>query len=356
MIELHNVECLEFMRTMPDNSVDAIVTDPPYFGVKDDDWDNQWKDADAFIAWIGELSEQWQRILKPNGSLYCFASPQMRARVEVKIAERFKCMPSITWVKNDGNVENSGGKWRQAEKEAMRAYFPRTEAIIFAEQFGTDELAGADAGYEVACQQLCRRVFQIGPLAEAHGVSRAQIAALILPDYKNVESAKAQASNWILGKNIPNEVDFERLKTVLPIAGDYHHLRSQYEEQRREYEDLRREYEELRRPFNVTADVPYTDVWTFRTVQAYDGKHVCEKPIAMMEHIILASTKPEAIVFDPFMGSGSTGVACVLNGRSFIGCEMDPKHFANASARIRKHQAQPRLFDAPTPQPVQLTL
>ena len=77
MIELHNVECLEFMRTMPDNSVDAIVTDPPYFGVKDDDWDNQWKDVDAFIAWIGELSEQWQRILKPNGSLYCFASPQM---------------------------------------------------------------------------------------------------------------------------------------------------------------------------------------------------------------------------------------------------------------------------------------
>ena len=53
MIELHNVECLEFMRGMPDNSVDAIVTDPPYFGVKDDDWDNQWKDSDAFIAWIG---------------------------------------------------------------------------------------------------------------------------------------------------------------------------------------------------------------------------------------------------------------------------------------------------------------
>jgi len=75
-----------------------------------------------------------------------------------------------------------------------------------------------------------------------------------------------------------------------------------------------------------------------------------------MEHIILASTKPDAIVFDPFMGSGSTGVACVLNGRSFIGCEMDPKHFANASARIRKHQAQPRLFDAPAPQPIQLTL
>jgi DNA modification methylase len=45
MINLHHVECMEFMKTMPDNSVDAIVTDPPYFGVKDDDWDNQWKSA-----------------------------------------------------------------------------------------------------------------------------------------------------------------------------------------------------------------------------------------------------------------------------------------------------------------------
>jgi DNA modification methylase len=63
-----------------------------------------------------------------------------------------------------------------------------------------------------------------------------------------------------------------------------------------------------------------------------------------MEHIILASTRPGAIVFDPFMGSGSTGVAAVLNGRAFIGCEMDAKHFANASARIRKAETQPRLL------------
>jgi len=347
MIELLNVECLAHMKTMDANSVDAIVTDPPYFGVKDDDWDNQWKDAAHFIEWIDELSEQWRRILKPNGSLYCFASPRMAARVEVKISERFNVLNSIRWEKPLDNSERRHAA-QLVEKDLSRTFYPSGERIVFAEQFGTDEQAGADAGYEAACQQLCRRVFQIGPLAEAHGVTRAQIAALILSDYKNVESAKAQASNWILGKNIPNEVDFERLKTVLPIAGGYHPLRSQYEELRAQYEDLRQQYEDLRRPFNVTADVPYTDVWTFRTVQAYDGKHVCEKPIALMEHIILASTKPDAIVFDPFMGSGSTGVACVLNGRSFIGCEKDATHFANASARIGKHQSAPRLF-APEP-------
>jgi adenine-specific DNA-methyltransferase len=334
-IELHNVECLAFMRTMSENSVDAIVTDPPYFGVKEEDWDNQWRDADHFIEWIGELSEQWQRILRPNGSLYCFASPRMAARVEVKIGERFDVLNHVIWRKHNGS---GTGTHNGACKEVLRGFFPEGERIIFAEQYGTDENASSDAGYEKACQRLCRDVFQIGPLVELHGVTRAQIASLILADYKNEESAKAQASNWILGKNIPNEVDFQRLKTILPIVGRYQDLRTQYEE-------LRTQYEELRRPFNVTPDVPYTDVWTFRTVQAYEGKHVCEKPLALMEHIILASTRPDAIVFDPFMGSGSTGVAAVLNGRSFIGCEKDPKHFANASARIRKHRSQPRLFE-----------
>ena len=327
MINLHNVECLEFMKGMEDNSVDAIVTDPPYFGVKDDDWDNQWKNADHFIEWIGELSEQWQRILKPNGSLYCFASPRMAARVEVKISDRFEVLNRIRWTKGEG--------WHQkAEKEALRSYLSPWEEVIFAEHYNSDSIAKGEAGYEAACQQLCRRIFQVGPLAEKEGVSRALIAQLIAADYKNIDSAKAQASNWILGKNIPNEVDFLRLKTVLPIVG--------------EWSDLRREYEDLRRPFNVTADVPYTDVWTFKTVQAYEGKHVCEKPLALMEHIILASTRPNALVFDPFAGSGSTGIAAVLNGRRFLGCEKDPAHYRNALQRIKKAQSAPRLF-APEP-------
>jgi len=103
---------------------------------------------------------------------------------------------------------------------------------------------------------------------------------------------------------------------------------------RREYEDLRREYEDLRRPFNVSADVPYTDVWTFRTVQAYKGKHPTEKPVDMMRHIITASSKEGATVLDPFAGSGTTGVACMMEGRNFIGMELDAGYFDIAKRRI----------------------
>jgi adenine-specific DNA-methyltransferase len=61
------------MRNLPDASVDAVVTDPPYYRVKDEDWDRQWDDPSAFLAWLNQVAEQWQRVLKPNGSLYCLS-------------------------------------------------------------------------------------------------------------------------------------------------------------------------------------------------------------------------------------------------------------------------------------------
>jgi DNA modification methylase len=49
-------------------------------------------------------------------------------------------------------------------------------------------------------------------------------------------------------------------------------------------------------------------------------------------------------VFDPFMGSGTTGVACAALGRAFIGCELDPRHFETACKRIENAQRQADLF------------
>jgi adenine-specific DNA-methyltransferase len=77
MTLLHG-DCLEVMRGMDANSIDLIAVDPPYFKVKGDAWDHQWDKPEGFLAWIGQLCEQWQRLLKPNGSLYCFASTTAR--------------------------------------------------------------------------------------------------------------------------------------------------------------------------------------------------------------------------------------------------------------------------------------
>lgn len=65
------------------------------------------------------------------------------------------------------------------------------------------------------------------------------------------------------------------------------------------------EFKALRRPFSVSALMPFTDVWTYKPVQFYPGKHTCEKPAEMMRDIIAASSKPSDVVADFFMGSGS---------------------------------------------------
>jgi site-specific DNA-methyltransferase (adenine-specific) len=68
--------------------------------------------------------------------------------------------------------------------------------------------------------------------------------------------------------------------------------------------------------------------------------HPCPKPLAFMKWLIEKGSKPGDTVFDPFMGSGTTGVACMQTGRKFIGCEIDPGYFAIAEKRIRDAQMQ----------------
>lgn len=75
-----------------------------------------------------------------------------------------------------------------------------------------------------------------------------------------------------------------------------------------------------------------------RVVEQFDNPrnkvHPTEKPVGLMEMYITNSTNENQVVLDPFMGSGSTGVACVNTNRNFIGIEMDDKYFEIAQSRI----------------------
>lgn len=75
--------------------------------------------------------------------------------------------------------------------------------------------------------------------------------------------------------------------------------------------------------------------------------HPTEKPVRLMAELIADFTQPGDVVLDPFMGSGTTGVAAVKLGRRFIGIERDPQHFETACARIAAAHAQPDLFAPP---------
>ena len=91
-----------------------------------------------------------------------------------------------------------------------------------------------------------------------------------------------------------------------------------------------------------------------RSQAALDGKenHATPKPIALMEWCL--GFLPNAqIILDPFMGSGTTLVACQNLDRNGIGIELDPEYFDIACKRVDEATRQPRLFSEPAPKPIQ---
>ena len=75
--------------------------------------------------------------------------------------------------------------------------------------------------------------------------------------------------------------------------------------------------------------------------------HPTQKPIAVMEWVILQTVNPGDTILDPYMGSGTTGVAAVRNDRKFIGIEIDPKYFDIACKRIQAALDAPDMFVEP---------
>jgi DNA modification methylase len=86
---------------------------------------------------------------------------------------------------------------------------------------------------------------------------------------------------------------------------------------------------------------------------ANESGHPCAKPIKQMEWLTWRVSRADETIIDPFMGSGTTGVACLNLGRKFIGIEIEPKYFDIACRRIEEAYKQPRLFDEPQPKIVQ---
>jgi site-specific DNA-methyltransferase (adenine-specific) len=102
-----------------------------------------------------------------------------------------------------------------------------------------------------------------------------------------------------------------------------------YEVLRQEYEVLRQEYEVLRRPFNQR--VLNTDVLKYSQESHVSRKykHPTQKPLGLTRLLIEITSRKDATVLIPFVGSGTECEACIQLGRNFIGIEKDAKHFNN---------------------------
>lgn len=331
-IQLVNAVSLQFIKTLPENSIDLIMTDPPYYRVKDNAWDREWESEADFLAWLDECLAEFWRALKPEGSLYLFSGHELAAKTELLVRDRMQLLNHIIWAK-------PSGRWNGCRKEELRGYFPTTERILFAEHYGAEGYAKGLAGYASKCAEVKEQVFT--PLIEYFRSARATLG--ISAKEINAAAGKQMCSHWFSHSQwqLPSQYQYEQLQALFthkareknianPLAGDhlglteqYSALQVEYSELRRNYNELRQQDESLRRPFSVTSAVPYTDVWSYPPVQYYPGKHPCEKPTAMLVDIINASSRPGDIIADFFMGSGATIRAAAKLGRRPIGVELE---------------------------------
>ncbi|MEH9051186.1 DNA-methyltransferase [Klebsiella pneumoniae] len=337
-VELVNADSLHYIGTLPDNSIDLIVTDPPYFKVKPNDWDNQWKGDEDYLRWLDRCLAEYARVLKPAGSIYLFCGHRLASDIEVMMRSRFNILNHIIWAK-------PWGRWNGCNKESLRAYFPSTERVLFAEHY-LGPYTGKQNDYVSKSTELKQHVMT--PLIEyfrdardALGVTTKEIAEAT--GKKNMASHWFGLSQW----SLPNEVDYQKLQALFrriaiekhlkqKLEHPHHQLVATYQSLNRKYSELLEEYKTLRRYFSVSASVPYTDVWMHKPVQFYPGKHPCEKPADMLKQIISASSKPGDIVADFFMGSGSTVKAAMELGRRAIGVELETERFMQTVSEIEK--------------------
>ena len=314
-VTLYHGDSLEILPTL-DVQADALLTDPPYFKVKNEDWDRQWAKPDEFLRWIGSFLDAAKPLLAPHASVWVFASPQLATDVEITVRDRFRVLNSVRWTKGGDTAH------RRADFKTYRMFASPWEAIIFAEQYADQ--------YGDAAKALHREVYApFGRYLQTEW-ERAGWKSGALG--KALGRDSALPTRWAEGSSLPNPSDYQKMRDLLNLSGgDY---------LRREYEDLRREYEDLRRPFTPATRALANDIWDFAPVRPYPGKHPCEKPAPLLRHMIETSTRPGALVLDPFAGSGSTLEVAASLGRRAVGVEKSEEYCEKIARRLESRAEQ----------------
>lgn len=316
-IEINNSEAillkgdsLSIIKKFPDHSISLILTDPPYHTTKKGNifGDTAFSTDDDYLAWLEEYIMEWKRILKPSGAIYCFCSPKISSRIELLFMKEFNILSQIVWTKpNEAGFDG----WKQKmKKEALRQWYPQSERIIFAEPSYKGNLKSTYFGNFLKDKRLSINM-TAHKLAELTGF------------YGKVNHGGA-ISNWEAGRNIPNEEQYNKLCNILTKHGV----------------SYMPNYSDVIRPFNINKNVEYTDIWNFKTVRAYQGKHPAEKPLDLLEHAILASTLPNDIVLDCFSGSGNTSIAALNTNRKSIAIEIENKWIESAKEKLNNYQSR----------------
>lgn len=100
--KIYNEDCLEGMKKLPDDSVDCVICDLPYYKVVDAEFDNQWKTEEDYLSFIKDIIIQYKRVVKQNGNIFLFTSRQLNRKICNILDEFFIEKRIIIWARKRG--------------------------------------------------------------------------------------------------------------------------------------------------------------------------------------------------------------------------------------------------------------
>ena len=312
---IYNQDCLQGLKLLDDNSIDLIVTDPPYNIGK-----AKWDKIDDYIEWLGTIFLERQRVLKDNGSFYFFHNDFLQM-VElqnwINKNTNFVFKQLIIWNKKFKGASNEGFLQGYNEVGNLRNYQKMAEYCLY--YTFQDETGLTTVMLDVNNFPTMRRYFK--DLQEYIGLNKKQIIEGI--GQKADHCFRWGSSQW----DIPTPETYQELIYIFNIDKW---------EKFKEYESLRQEYESLRYTFNNQKT--HHSVWNYEIVKKQG--HITPKPVELIENILKYSSNENDIVLDCFMGSGTTAIACLNTNRQYIGFELDTNYFNIANKRIENHTQQ----------------
>jgi DNA modification methylase len=290
---IQNKDCLDFLSEVEDGTVDLIVTDPPYFQIVKNEWDNQWSNEEEYLEWCEKWTAECVRVLKPNRCLYVWGTTKTDTFLRYKL-EVLNNQPEM--------VYQSWIIWSYDWGGRTKKNFARKHEDLLMYSKGKEFLFNAD---EVCVERSVKK-----NMALTRKISLLQKRLddeLSLEDDGFAETKDGQAYNtYRLGK-----IKDEDIADAIEVL-----------------KQKETSFEKGKIP---------TDVWpknNHTTSKEYCGWHPTQKPVELLERIIKANTNKGDFVLDIFSGSGSTAIAAEKSGRIGIGCEMDKEYYEKSLERL----------------------
>ena len=284
------------LKTIPDESVDMVITSPPYYNLRD--YKNVKQigtegTVNDFVNNLVDVFAECHRVLKNSGSLWVNIADTYNNKRLLQVPSRFEIAMTdsgwhlrneIVWKKpNPQPISSKDRFWSNHEKifwfvkDVKKYYFDREPMLV----------------------------------------PQAEISIRRMFSKNNIDKRKdsgATAKEGFALSSTAQDKHYARMREESGIEKDFN------------YEELVASGKVPKRPEFTVWDVPAT---------TYKGAHFAVYPPELIEKPILTTCPPGGIVLDPFMGSGTTGLVAASNNRHYIGCELNKEYAELAEKRIK---------------------